>query len=74
MWSSLLLPLIALPSLVLSLPTADAHHPKNPVCIIGAGPAGLAAAGRLQDKGISAVVFDRQDKVGGKCQSWYDDQ
>ncbi|EMD91513.1 hypothetical protein COCC4DRAFT_57460 [Bipolaris maydis ATCC 48331] len=73
MWS-LLVSLIALPSLVLSAPTGDSHHHKKPVCIIGAGPAGLAAAGRLKDKGISAVVFDRQEKVGGKCQSWYDEK
>lgn len=74
MWS-LVLPLIALPSLALAAPTGAAHHgQQNPVCIIGAGPAGLAAAGRLQDKGISAVMFDRQDQIGGKCQSWYDDQ
>ena len=73
MWS-LVLPLIVLPSLVLSAPTASHHSQPNPVCIIGAGPAGLAAAGRLKDKGISAVVFDKQAEVGGKCQAWYDDQ
>jgi NADPH-dependent glutamate synthase beta subunit-like oxidoreductase len=45
-----------------------------PVCIIGAGPAGLTAAGRLEQKGIKAVIFDDQEEVGGKCQAWYDDQ
>jgi NADPH-dependent glutamate synthase beta subunit-like oxidoreductase len=39
------------------------HH----VCIIGAGPVGLAAAGELEQK---AVIFDREDEVGGKCQAW----
>jgi len=50
------------------------HHDQHPVCIIGAGPAGLAAAGRLQAKGIKSVVFDKQDGVGGKCQAWYDEK
>lgn len=49
-------------------------HDSHPVCIIGAGPAGLAAAGRLQAKGIDAIVFDKQDEVGGKCQAWYDEK
>ncbi|KAF1956436.1 FAD/NAD(P)-binding domain-containing protein [Byssothecium circinans] len=47
---------------------------KPPVCIIGAGPAGLTAAGRLEAKGIEAVVFEKQDALGGKCQSYYDDE
>jgi hypothetical protein len=33
--------------------------------IIGAGPAGLAAAYYLQIKGIQAIVFDRQNQPGG---------
>ena len=33
--------------------------------IIGAGPAGLAAANYLQIKGIQAIVFDRQNEPGG---------
>jgi monoamine oxidase len=49
------------------------HEPK-PVCIIGAGPAGLSAAGRLEDKGIKAMIFDSQEEVGGKCQAWYDNE
>lgn len=81
MWSSsspLLLPLLSLASLAslaLSAPTTPKPDCNtHPVCIIGAGPAGLAAAGRLKDKGIKAVVFERQEKVGGKCQAWYDDR
>lgn len=76
MWSTLVLPLLAL-----SLRTVSAlpqgrrcNCEEHPVCIIGAGPAGLAAAGRLEEKGIKAVMFDRQAEVGGKCQAWYDDQ
>jgi flavin-dependent dehydrogenase len=43
-----------------------------PVCIVGAGPAGLAAAKRLEAKGQKIVVFEKQPKVGGKCQAVYD--
>ncbi|KAH6615223.1 hypothetical protein C7974DRAFT_61288 [Boeremia exigua] len=50
------------------------RHEKPPVCIIGAGPSGLAAAGKLEEKGIKAMIFDKQEEVGGKCQAWYDEQ
>ncbi|KAJ4301913.1 hypothetical protein N0V90_004009 [Kalmusia sp. IMI 367209] len=69
---SLVLPILTYFSLTASaLPTKP---PKAPVCIIGAGPAGLTAAARLEAKGIEAVVFEKQAAVGGKCQSYYDDQ
>ena len=55
-------------------PTLIPRHDKPPVCIIGAGPAGLIAAGKLETKGIKAVVFEKQPAVGGKCQSYYDEQ
>ncbi|KAH7095623.1 hypothetical protein FB567DRAFT_34976 [Paraphoma chrysanthemicola] len=72
MWS-LLPPLLALFTLTSeALPTRRHKEPK-PVCIIGAGPAGLTAAGKLEDKGIKAVIFDSQPEVGGKCQAWYDE-
>ncbi len=35
------------------------------VGIIGAGPAGLAAADRLRDDGYSVTVYDRHDRAGG---------
>lgn len=35
------------------------------VAVIGAGPAGLAAADGLVRRGIDAVVFDRQREIGG---------
>lgn len=35
------------------------------VAIVGAGPAGLAAADGLVRRGIDAVVFDRQREIGG---------
>lgn len=71
MWS-LLPPLLALLSLTSAFPTRR-HEEAKPVCIIGAGPAGLSAAGRLEDKGIKAMIFDSQEEIGGKCQSWYDE-
>ncbi|KAF2704639.1 FAD/NAD(P)-binding domain-containing protein [Pleomassaria siparia CBS 279.74] len=58
-----------------ALPTLNSRHTKAPpVCIIGAGPAGLTAAGKLQNKGIDAVVFEKQPAVGGKCQAYYDEE
>lgn len=35
------------------------------VAIIGSGPAGLAAAGKLRQEGCQVTVFERQDKAGG---------
>ncbi|KAH8731067.1 hypothetical protein GQ44DRAFT_736186 [Phaeosphaeriaceae sp. PMI808] len=71
---SLALPLLALiPHTALAWPTFRRHDHQKPVCIVGAGPAGLSAAGRLEQKGIKTVIFDKQAEVGGKCQAWYDD-
>ncbi|KAF9254773.1 FAD/NAD(P)-binding domain-containing protein [Marasmius fiardii PR-910] len=42
-----------------------------PVCIIGAGPTGLSAAHALEDKKYTVIVFEREQEVGGKCQSYY---
>ena len=36
------------------------------VAVIGAGPAGLAAAYYLQIKGHQAIVFDKNDRAGGE--------
>jgi cation diffusion facilitator CzcD-associated flavoprotein CzcO len=47
-------------------------HSRPPVCVIGAGPAGLTAASKLEAKGIRTVIFDKQTDLGGKCQSYYD--
>lgn len=38
---------------------------STPFAIIGAGPAGLAAAYELSRAGASAVVFEKDDQVGG---------
>lgn len=50
------------------------RHSTPPVCIIGAGPSGLTAASRLEAQGVKAIVFDKQAELGGKCQSYYDEQ
>src|SRR5690242_2584214 len=46
-----------------------AHKPlrerPQSVGILGAGPAGLAAAEQLRRKGYQVVVYDRYDRVGG---------
>jgi ribulose 1,5-bisphosphate synthetase/thiazole synthase len=44
---------------------------NNPVCIVGAGPAGLIAANRLESQGQQTVIFEKQLSVGGKCQAIY---
>jgi flavin-dependent dehydrogenase len=46
--------------------------PKPPVCIVGAGPAGLTAASKLESKGYHTVIFDEQPEIGGKCQAYYE--
>jgi monoamine oxidase len=45
----------------------------DPVCIVGAGPAGLTVANRLQAKGFKTVIFEKNPEVGGKCQAYYDE-
>jgi ribulose 1,5-bisphosphate synthetase/thiazole synthase len=46
----------------------------DPICIVGAGPAGLTIANRLQAKGLDTVVFEKDPEVGGKCQAFYDEK
>jgi heterodisulfide reductase subunit A-like polyferredoxin len=45
---------------------------KPPVCIVGAGPAGLTAAHQLESKGYHTVIFEKEAEIGGKCQSYYE--
>ncbi|KAJ7753032.1 FAD/NAD-P-binding domain-containing protein [Mycena olivaceomarginata] len=47
---------------------------SDPICIVGAGPAGLTIANRLQAKGYDTVIFEKDAEVGGKCQAYYDEQ
>ena len=51
---------------------ATATRTPYPVCIVGAGPAGLSAASMLESKGHETVIFEKQASVGGKCQAYYE--
>ena len=44
---------------------AAARRARQSVGIIGAGPAGLAAAEELRRKGYAVTVYDRHDRAGG---------
>lgn len=46
-------------------PIAPLSERAETVGIIGAGPAGLAAAERLRAQGYQVTVYDRHDRVGG---------
>ena len=46
-------------------PIAPMRERTESVGIIGAGPAGLAAADRLRRKGFQVTVYDRYDRSGG---------
>jgi hypothetical protein len=51
----------------------DASPPTStPVLIIGAGPAGLATAGALRQRGIAAHVIEQAGKLGASWRSHYD--
>ena len=43
----------------------------NPICIVGAGPAGLTIANRLESQGKQTIIFESQPEVSGKCQAYY---
>jgi putative flavoprotein involved in K+ transport len=42
------------------------------IVVVGAGPAGLSAAGALAHRGRRAVVLERDDRVGARWESRYD--
>ncbi|KAJ6505307.1 FAD/NAD-P-binding domain-containing protein [Mycena sanguinolenta] len=44
----------------------------DPVCIVGAGPAGLRAARAVEDRGKDVIIFEKMSAVGGKSQTYYD--
>ena len=46
-------------------PVKPVKERRESIGIIGAGPAGLAAAEQLRRKGYQAHVYDRYDRVGG---------
>jgi NADPH-dependent 2,4-dienoyl-CoA reductase/sulfur reductase-like enzyme len=53
--------------------TTDPKHRKHSlgsVAVVGAGASGLAAAYRLKAAGVAVTVFETQNAVGGKIQSF----
>jgi len=59
--------------LAIALATSPSFaYAADPVCIVGAGPAGLTIANKLQAKGLETVIFEKNPEVGGKCQAYYD--
>ena len=46
-------------------PPTPSREVERSIGIIGAGPAGLAAAERLRRRGWQVTVYDRHDRVGG---------
>jgi putative flavoprotein involved in K+ transport len=45
---------------------------KRDAAVIGAGPAGLATAAMLRERGVDVVVIDRADAVGASWRGHYD--
>ncbi len=46
-------------------PRVPAHRTGKRIAVVGSGPAGLAAADQLNQRGHSVTVFERDDRVGG---------
>ncbi|WP_408899741.1 flavin monoamine oxidase family protein (plasmid) [Nocardioides sp. R1-1] len=46
-----------------------AHSEQTDVVVVGGGFAGLTAARNLNDRGISAIVVESRDRLGGR--TWY---
>ena len=46
-------------------PIRPLHERPESVGIVGAGPAGMAAADRLREQGYQVTVYDRHDRPGG---------
>lgn len=53
-------------------PVTEVFRPMH-VAILGAGPAGLATAHELVDKGERVTVFEQNDYVGGLCRTVHDE-
>lgn len=70
-----LLGLTAAAAGAMMLPTSPARAAREHVVVIGAGMAGLTAARRLHDAGMTVTVLEARDRVGGRIltsRSWPD--
>ncbi|MEG7522708.1 MAG: FAD-dependent oxidoreductase [Chromatiales bacterium] len=50
-------------------PIEPSHRNGRKVAVIGAGPAGLSCAERLNRTGVEVTVYDRSNKIGGLLQT-----
>ena len=46
-------------------PASEAEKKQKSVAVIGSGPAGIACAGKLVDKGYAVTIFEKEKKAGG---------
>jgi putative flavoprotein involved in K+ transport len=53
-------------------PTEDDVAWTASIAIVGGGAAGLSAAGALKRRGLNAIVFDKDDRVGGTWSRRYE--
>jgi heterodisulfide reductase subunit A-like polyferredoxin len=47
--------------------------PQTRSAFVDVGPAGLTVANKLQAKGLETVIFEKNSRVSGKCQAYYDE-
>ena len=48
------------------------HFSSPDVVVIGAGAAGIGAAGRLHDAGVSVLVLEAKDRIGGRAHTLHE--
>jgi putative flavoprotein involved in K+ transport len=54
------------------LPTEDDVVGTTPIAIVGGGASGLSAAAALKRRGLNAIVFDKDDRIGGTWSRRYE--
>ena len=66
------LPILLLSPTILASSCNKDEDPKpgdKTVLIVGAGISGLAAAKKLKEKGFNVIIFESQDKIGGRLRT-----